>query len=282
MADVALAAEPVLAAPPVLRPEDMPDIDSLVTEDDAPVDNIFSEKQMRLLTEPLYASWPGPGAGRTFQATANVGVVTSVREPPVVPDVLLSLDVHLPPHLHEKRYRSYFLWEAGKPPDVVIEIVSNRVGGELDVKLRRYCRMRVLYYIIFDPEAHLSGEPLKCMEVSGAETYRPVAPELLPDVGLGVTIWRGTFEGLTGEWLRWQDSEGRLILTGAERAERERERAELEHEHARIASTEAARERERAELEREHARIASTEAARERERAERLAERLRALGGDLD
>ncbi|MBI2567647.1 MAG: Uma2 family endonuclease [Candidatus Schekmanbacteria bacterium] len=230
----------------------MPDIDSLVTEDDAPVDNIFSEKQMRLLTEPLHASWPGPGAGRTFQATANVGVFTSVREPPVVPDVLLSLDVHPPPHLHEKRYRSYFLWEAGKPPDVEIEIVSNRVGGELDVKLRRYCRMRVLYYLIFDPEAYRSGEPLKCMEVSGAETYRPVAPELLPVVGLGVTVWRGTFEGLTGEWLRWQDNEGRLILTGAEQAEVERERAE----------------RERAE--------------RERARAEHLAERLHALGGDLD
>ena len=39
-----------------LPEEFLPDIDDLVTEDDIPVDNIFSEKQQRLLTEPLYSS----------------------------------------------------------------------------------------------------------------------------------------------------------------------------------------------------------------------------------
>ena len=33
----------------------------MVTEDDTPVDNWFSEKQRRLLVDPLYASWQGPG-----------------------------------------------------------------------------------------------------------------------------------------------------------------------------------------------------------------------------
>ena len=51
----------------------MPDIQHLVTEDDTPVDNMPSEKQQRLLTEPLYSSWAGPGAGRPFLAAANVG-----------------------------------------------------------------------------------------------------------------------------------------------------------------------------------------------------------------
>ena len=45
------------------------DIESLVTEDDTPVDNMPSEKQQRLLTEPLYSSWAGPGAGRTRRAS---------------------------------------------------------------------------------------------------------------------------------------------------------------------------------------------------------------------
>ena len=37
-----------------------PNIDHLVTEDGAPVDNQFSEKQQRLLVEVLYCSWqPG-------------------------------------------------------------------------------------------------------------------------------------------------------------------------------------------------------------------------------
>ncbi len=35
-----------------------------------------------------------------------------------------------------KKHRSYFMWEFGKPPEVVIEIVSNREGEELERKLK--------------------------------------------------------------------------------------------------------------------------------------------------
>ncbi|MBI4770116.1 MAG: Uma2 family endonuclease, partial [Chloroflexi bacterium] len=83
-----------------------------------------------MLTEPLYSSWSGPGEGRRFLAAANVGVFSSVRHPPLVPDAFLSLDVEAPADLWPKRNRSYFLWEYGKPPDVVIEVVSNREGHE--------------------------------------------------------------------------------------------------------------------------------------------------------
>lgn len=44
----------------------VPNIDALTTEDDTPVDNLPSEKQQRLLTEPLYSSWAGPGESRPF------------------------------------------------------------------------------------------------------------------------------------------------------------------------------------------------------------------------
>ena len=33
------------------------DLSHIVTEDDTPVDNLFSERQMRLLVESLYVSW---------------------------------------------------------------------------------------------------------------------------------------------------------------------------------------------------------------------------------
>jgi hypothetical protein len=58
-------------------------VDHLVTEDDTPVDSMYSEKQMRLLTEPLYACWPGPGEGRKFIVCANVGLFYPIREQPV-------------------------------------------------------------------------------------------------------------------------------------------------------------------------------------------------------
>ncbi len=53
-----------------------PDIRHIVTEDDAPVDNMFSEKQQRLLVEPLYSSW---GIDRRFIAAANVGIFSAIE-----------------------------------------------------------------------------------------------------------------------------------------------------------------------------------------------------------
>jgi hypothetical protein len=50
----------------------MPDLSALVTEDDTPVDNLFSAKQQRLLVEPLYTSWSGSGEGRPFLVEANL------------------------------------------------------------------------------------------------------------------------------------------------------------------------------------------------------------------
>ena len=122
------------AVPVELRPI----VDHLVTEDDTPVDNFFSEKQMRLLTEPLHTSWNGPGQQRSFVAAANVGLFFAVHEPPLVPDMLLSTDVHLPADVHPKAHRSYFVWNYGKVPDVVVEVVSNREGGEDSGKLAAY------------------------------------------------------------------------------------------------------------------------------------------------
>ena len=63
---------------------DMPDMGHIITEDDTAVDNVFSEKQQRLLVEPLYSSWQ---PGKPFFAAANVGVFYAIRQPPLVPDM---------------------------------------------------------------------------------------------------------------------------------------------------------------------------------------------------
>src|SRR5262245_17380803 len=76
-----------------LPPEDLPLEKDLVTEDKTPVDNEYSERQQRLLTEPLYSSWKRPGKGRTYTVNANVGMFYNIRRPPLVPEVFLSVDV---------------------------------------------------------------------------------------------------------------------------------------------------------------------------------------------
>ena len=69
------------------------DYEKFVTEDDTPVDGIFADKQHRLLAQILEESWPGPNSGRPFVAMTNVGLFYSPREPAIVPDFMLSLDV---------------------------------------------------------------------------------------------------------------------------------------------------------------------------------------------
>lgn len=91
------------------------------------MDNVFNEKPMRLLTESLHASWQTESP---FVAFVNVGLFYSVNLPPIVPDVLLSIGVRLPENLFPKRNRSYFVWAYEKPPEVAIEIVSNREGKQ--------------------------------------------------------------------------------------------------------------------------------------------------------
>ena len=50
------------------------DYDRLITEDDEPVDNLFSERQQKLLPDSLYASW---NYTKPFLACANVGISTA-------------------------------------------------------------------------------------------------------------------------------------------------------------------------------------------------------------
>jgi len=250
-----ITAAPVPKVDPTKPPpaEYLPDYDQFVTEDDAPVDNFFSEKQQRLLTEPLYSARMAERLGRPLLAAANVGVFYGEGQPAIAPDALVSLDVELAADLWPKPNRSYFIWRFGKPPDAVVEIVSNREGGELGSKRERYAQLGVAYYVVFDPQRLLGEEALRCYELRG-RTYAPCAGGWLEDIGLGVRLWEGEYEGVKAVWLRWCDQEGNVIPTGAELAEAERQRAEAEQRRAEA----------------------------ERARAERLAARLRALGIDPD
>ncbi len=196
----------------------MPDIQSLITEDETPVDNLPSEKQQRLLTEPLYSSWAGPGVGRTFLAAANVGIFSQVRNPAIVPDMFLSLDAEVAEDWWRKEHRSYFVWEFGKPPELVLEIVSNTEGGEDEEKKYKYARMRVSYYVIYDPLRQVRPDVLTVYRLHSS-VYERQETAQLPDLKLGLTLWDGAFEGKRDTWLRWTDEHGDLISTGKERAE---------------------------------------------------------------
>jgi hypothetical protein len=142
----------------------------------------------------------------------------------VVPDVMLSVDVQVG-DLSQRENNSYFLWVIGKAPDVVIELVSDRRGGEEGHKMARYARAGVPIYIIFDPEEWLGQGVLRVFALS-AGTYRRQESNWFPLVNLGVTLWEGNYEGMQARWLRWCGRDGQLIPTGEERIQQERQKRE--------------------------------------------------------
>jgi hypothetical protein len=207
-----------------IPPECIPDVTDIVIDDGEPVDGTITEKQMRLLTEPLYSSWAGPEKKRPFAALANVGLFHTYKKPPIVPDVMLSLDVEWPQDLSKKEHQTYFVWVIGKLPEVAIEVVSNREGGEDGPKMQEYARIGIRYYVIYDPEHILSRDVLQIYILHGLG-YRPHRNGWLEDIGLGLRLWKGTFEKINGTWLRWCDRQKQVIPTGAERSQVERKRA---------------------------------------------------------
>ncbi len=233
---------------------ELPDVENLVTEDDTPVDNLFSAKQQRLLVSCLYSSFEE----EMFLADANVGIFYQSDLPPIVPDIFISLNVTIPDNWWEKQNRSYFVWNFGKPPEVVVEIVSNKVGNELTSKLSIYERMRVSYYIVYDPTRQLDDKPLHIYKMNGAH-YAEMSENFLEEVNLGVTFWEGEFEKKHDTWLRWCDKSRNLLLTGDEKTILANQRAEIAEQRA-----------ETAEQQNEIM----------RQQNEKLLQRLRALGID--
>jgi Uma2 family endonuclease len=250
------------------------DVSGLITETEAPTD-IYSEKQRRLLVGVLHASWQPPRVDpdlpRPFVAFANVGLFDRPRNDALVPDVLVSLDAELPEDVWEKRHRSYFIWEYGKVPDVVVEVVSNRVGDELSRKRSRYARMRIPHYVVWDPDAQLEERRLHVFRLEG-DVYRVVpvtdgTPCELAGAHLAVGLWTGRFEDREDTWLRWFDVNDSLLPTSDElaraaeaRADAETAKADAAAKRANIAESElAALKARQQELEALVARLTSGE-----------------------
>lgn len=213
-----------------------PNINHIITEDDEPVDNLPSEKNQRLLVEPLYTST----LERPFLAAANVGLFGALYQTPLVPDVMLSLGVTVADDWWAREHRSYLIWEFGKVPDVAIEIVSNTEGNESSRKLQRYAQWGVPYYVIHDPQLLIQDVELVVYELHVGQ-YLPRPDYHLPRINLALTLWDGVYEDKLDRWLRWCNADGQLFLTGAELAEQERQRAEQERQRAEQAEQRAAR-----------------------------------------
>ena len=94
-------------------------------------------------------------------------------------------------------------------------------------------------------------------------------------LGIELAKWEGSYQNQTQLWLRWWDSEGNLLLTGAEGKEVEKARGDRLANRAEQADQQVEQERQRAEQadqraeqQRQRAEQADQRAEQQRQRAE--------------
>ena len=189
----------------------------------------------------------------------------------VAPDVFVVLGTA------RGRRTSYKVWEEGKPPDFVLEVISPRSKDrDLVDKAGKYAAMGVREYFVFQPDPERRGYRLSGRRLWG-RGYVELQPvrgpraelELRSEV-LSLAVWP------VGVRLRLRDLESGRELPWPEESEAEYQQAEARAraEAARARSEAAARERAEARArseavarERAEARARSEAVARERAEA---------------
>ncbi|MEQ9551391.1 MAG: Uma2 family endonuclease [Coleofasciculus sp. G3-WIS-01] len=205
---------------------------------------------------------------------------------------------------------SYVVWQEGVNPFVVVELLSpgteredlgeqvnqvreseleQGVGNGQDIqrstedkpprKWQVYEQiLHIPYYVVFSRYTNqlrafkLNGAHYQELEVQDGRVW-------MSELGLGLGLWQGEFQGINRLWLRWYDAQGNWILTEAEqerqRAEQERQRAEQERQRAEQERIQKAQALQQAQQDRQRAKAAQAQ-------LDALIERLRESGIDPD
>ncbi|MBD1920092.1 Uma2 family endonuclease [Microcoleus sp. FACHB-831] len=198
----------------------LPSAEDLPDSDDKPVDNQLQDLIPHLLLEILAMVW----AERIdWFFGVDMGIYYDPEKPAIAPDGFLSLGVERV--FHEDLRLSYLLWEENRVPILALEVVSQKPGGEYSTKKKLYAEMGVLYYAVYNPRRRRKA-PLEVYRLVNDEyVLQSGNPLWLPEIGLAIGRERGTYQGITREWLYWYDEQGQRFLTPEERAYQAEQRA---------------------------------------------------------
>ena len=199
-----------------------PSSEELPDSDDTPVDNELQELIPSLLKAILLMQW----ANRMdWFFGIDMGIYYDPDKPAIVPDGFLSLGVER--FFDEELRLSYPLWEENVVPTLVLEVVSQNYRGEYTTKKELYASLGVLYYAIYSSRRRRKPRLEVHRLVDGAYVLQPENPVWLPEIGLGIGVERGSYGGLTREWLYWYDEQGQRFPTAEERIKQAEQRAQM-------------------------------------------------------
>ncbi|MDF5714431.1 MAG: Uma2 family endonuclease [Rhizonema sp. NSF051] len=138
---------------------------------------------------------------------------------------------------------SYVTWQERVDPFVVVELLSpgtededlgekEREPNKPPTKWEVYEQiLRIPYYVIFSRYTnelqgfHLVGAHYESMSFTDGRL-------LMPELGLSLGLWQGSFQDIERLWLRWFTLEGKLIPVPTEEAIAAKQEAELANRRA--------------------------------------------------
>jgi len=191
----------------------LPSAEDLPDSDDTPVDNELQDLIPGLLKAILAWVW---ASRMDWFFGVDMGVYYDPDLPAIVPDGFLSVGVER--IVDEDLRLSYVFWEENVAPILALEVVSHKRRGEYSSKKKLYVELEILYYVVYNPHRRKKA-PLEVYQlVNGEYVLLPGHPVWLPEVGLGIGRERGTYQGITREWLYWYNEQGVRLPTPEERA----------------------------------------------------------------
>ena len=186
----------------------LPSSSELPSSDDTPVDNEdqnFIPNFLLFLLENIWAE------RQDWYFGVDMGVYYNRKKPipAIVPDAFLSLGVQ---RRKPTGRLSYTFWEEEDTiPSFVLEMVSQKYGGEYEGKAATYAKIGVLYYLVYNPnhwQRH-NKEPFEIYKlINGSYKKQLSEPYFMPEIGLGIGREQKVIRGIEREVLCWYDSLG--------------------------------------------------------------------------
>lgn len=217
----------ITQAPPNLR---LPTEDELPSEDGIPMETQRHKLQMDLLQYPLIPWLKNREDG---YVGANMFVYFSSSQLKNQdfrgPDIFVVLGVP------KRERKSWVVWEEGKAPDVIIELLSDNTAQEDKTTKKEIYqeRLRVPEYFWYDPfnPEDLTGFTL----TDGIYQLLPFDNQgklISQRLGLSLVIWEGVYQEIDTIWLRWADLAGNILPTGQEEAQQAKQKAQQAEQKA--------------------------------------------------
>jgi Uma2 family endonuclease len=223
-------------APDVVLP---PTQDELPYDDGVPMETERHKLQMDLLIYPL-KPWLNQRPERGYVG-GNMFVYFSLEQVRHQdfrgPDVFVVLDVP------KRERKSWVVWEEGKSPDVVIELLSSKTADtdKGKKKIIYQNQLKVIEYFWFDPFNPEDWEGFGLHHGEYVALVRDDQNRFISErLGLALVRWQGVYEEVETTWLRWATKAGQLLPTSREALEAETQRADAETQRAETEAKRAA------------------------------------------